>query len=185
MEKTLAVPLLKQVTATDCGIAVAAMAYGLKLGRSDVDLKALVLGAVTAVNNDRQVVRPGVTQQAQIQVSQGIHPNDMGYLFAQLGICTAHLTYPRGHLSFELIQKTINAGMPILTYIQLGLQGDGHYILIVGYGTDTNKGNKPYLVLHDPAETAAKYVYYENYPANYYSEGSWGWYESWILSWAS
>lgn len=182
MEKVLPAPLIHQSTETDCGVAVAAMALSLKLKRTDVDLKALVLGAIAALNNTRSRWTP----RPKIDINAGIHPKDMGDIFAQLGINTAYFTYPLGHLSFDDVEKYIKGGSPVLSYIQLGLESEfGHYVLIVGYGKEERNGDKQYLVLHDPKEQLAKYVYYDNFPSSYYNEAAWGWYESWVLSWVS
>lgn len=173
---TLPVPFHAQRSPTYCGLAVLEMVLGYKLpGRRKHALAALVWGSVQRARRDLHV---------DVNPLEGVSPAAIGTLMALLDIAAFQYTYPKAQLSFADIRKFIDGGSPILAYLQLGLAGAyGHFLLIIGYGTDASAGNREYIVLHDPSGEASKAVYYDRFPQDYFTTGAWIWGESWVLSW--
>ena len=78
-----------------------------------------------------------------------------------------------------LLKGTTNEGAFSTLFHPNGLTGTyGHYIVIVGYGNDTNSGGREFIILHDPKTEKSKYVYLDLFPAQYYVQGQWIWGES-------
>lgn len=170
--KTLAITFVQQKTETECGLAILQMILGYKNPRTQASLLA---GQVTGAVHRAPNVNP----------LDGVSPDSMEQLLHLLPtpVTAVRSTYPHAHLLFANIKRAIDADNPIIAYIQNGLQGlYGHYLLIIGYGLDPQASNREFIELHDPEVGANRKVYYDNFPAKYYTAGDWFWVESWVLS---
>jgi hypothetical protein len=108
------------------------------------------------------------------------------------GAISAQVTTALGHLNVDsqhgwahgnpTIEQTvataIAAGRPVLAYVQQGLRGSGHYLLIVGYG---ERSGWSYYILNDPRGARGdqgREVLATEFPDHL--EG-FTWYEAWII----
>jgi hypothetical protein len=173
--KTLPVPFFRQQAPTYCALAALQMILSYKNPTVQQNkVTSLVWGAVQRAKQELEVtVDPNV----------GVAPARMGDLMALLGISAFQYTFPNAGLAFDNIKKFIDGNSPILVYLQQGLQGAyGHFLVIVGYGTDAQAADRAYIQLHDPSGEASKAVYYDLFPGQYFVQGSWLWGESWVVS---
>ena len=76
-----------------------------------------------------------------------------------------------GALTFEQIQRTINAGRPVCLRLQWGKGPDAHFVIISGFETAAS-GNQ-WVDVEDPASGSSTWLY-DEFRTNYqYSKGHW------------
>lgn len=169
--KKLPVPFFPQRSPTYCGLAVLEMICGYyNPGVKQFKLTGLVWGSVHRARKMDVAVNP----------LEGVAPGNLTTLLALLDIDAAQFTYPLAQLKFSDVTKYIDDNRPIIAYIQQGLvNAYGHFLVIIGYGTQTGRD---YIILHDPAGEKEKTVWYDLFPDQYFTSEGWIWGESIVVS---